>query len=220
MAFFGRRRRSASEQNEPEEADLPLEPEQDAAESDEPQPGPKDSEGVPIPAGYVDLGSLFVPPVPGMQVRAQFEEDGKTLHRIMLILGTSGIRVSVAAAPRSGGVWDELRQQLADGVSSQGGKVTEVDGRYGKELQVRLPVQLPNGSQGFTPMRFIGVEGPRWVTRLDVQGAAAAGDKEQEEACDQVIDQLIVNRGSEPRVRLSLLPLQLPRDAARATDQS
>ncbi len=216
MALFGRRKRSDSqepERDEPRVAEVP-------AESVEDRVGPRDSDGEPIPAGYVDLGSLFVPPVPGMQVRAQFEADGKTLHRIMLVLGTSGIRVSVAAAPRSGGVWDELRAQLAHGVENQGGKVSEVEGRYGTELRVQLPVQLPNGSQGFTPMRFIGVEGPRWVTRLDIQGAAASGDAAQEEACDDVIDRLIVNRGGEPRVRLSLLPLQLPREAAAAAEQA
>lgn len=211
MAWFGRRKDSGEDQDMP----APAETGQDRDQALHQGAGPKDSGDAGPPPGYVDLGSLFVPPVPGMQVRAQFEADGKTLHRIQLVLGTSGIRVSVAAAPRSGGVWTELREQFSESVRQQGGSVEEAEGRYGTELQVRLPVQLPNGSQGFSPMRFIGIEGPRWIVRLDIQGAAAAGDAEQIEACDKVIDQLIVNRGSEPRVRLSLLPMQLPKDAAK-----
>lgn len=208
MAFFGRnRRREPSDEELPEETEIEAKPQRDI--------GPRDSDGQGPPAGYVDLGSLFVPPIPGMQVRAQFEADGTTLHRIQLILGTSGIRVSVAAAPRSGGVWTELRDRLAASVTSQGGTVEESQGRYGTELDARLPVELPGGKRGFTPTRFIGIEGPRWIIRLDIQGAAAAGDQEQMEACNQVIDQLVVNRGSDPRVRLSLLPLQLPKDTSQ-----
>ncbi len=216
MALFERRQKK--ERDLSELADR-AEQEQ-VVDAHEERVGPLDSEGHGPPQGYVDLGSLYVPPVPGMQVRALFEADGKTLHRIQLILGTSGIRISVAAAPRSGGVWDELRGQLMESVEKQGGSHQEVEGRYGMEILARLPVELPNGARGFTPTRFIGVEGPRWVVRLDVQGAAAAGDPEQVAICDAVIDRLIVNRGGEPRVRLSLLPLQLPKDVSPAGESS
>lgn len=177
--------------------------------------GPKDSDGQGPPKGYVDLGSLYVPPVPGMQVRAQFEADGKTLHRIQLILGSSGMRVFVAAAPRSGGVWPELREQLAASVVKQGGTAEEVAGRYGTELHAKLPVRLANGEEGQTPVRFLGLEGPRWIVRVDIQGAAATGDEAQEKLCHFVIDNLIVNRGNEPRVRLSLLPLTIPKETVQ-----
>lgn len=197
------------------EAEPTVEVELDPAEVLE-EPGPKDSGGEGPPSGYVDLGSLYLPPIPGMQVRAQFEEDGKTLNRIQLVVGTSGIRVSVAAAPRSGGVWPELLDQLAKSVEQQGGTSTVAEGRYGEELQAKVPVQLPNGKKGFTPVRFLGIEGPRWIVRLDVQGPAASGDAEQEELCYQVIDNMVVNRGPDPRVRLSLLPFLLPQGGVEA----
>ncbi|MSS84831.1 DUF3710 domain-containing protein [Actinomycetaceae bacterium WB03_NA08] len=179
--------------------------------------GPSDSEGKMCPDGYLDLGALYVPAIPGMQLRAQFEGDKKTLRRILLISGTSGIQVSVAAAPRSGGMWEELREQVAQSIRQMNGSVTEVETKYGIELDANIPVRLPDGGEGKQPMRIIGIEGPRWLLRIDLQGGAAAGDEAQRAQCEEIIDRFIVNRGSEPRVRLELLPLALPRSGDNET---
>ncbi len=216
MTFFGRKR---NRKRQEDAARVEAEAQEVTGQSDIPVsvPGPRDSEGKPAPSGYVDLGSLYVPSVPGMQLRAQFEADKVSVRRILLVVGTSGIQVSVAAAPRSGGVWSELSQQIEQSFLKAGGTVEFVEGRYGTELQAVAALTLPNGGKGMSPMRVIGVEGPRWVARIDIQGAAAAGDEEQAALCDEIIDQLIVHRGSEPRVRLESLPMKLPRER-RATE--
>lgn len=207
MTFFRRKK----DRPQPEAADQ-TEVEVVAVEDEPEVVGPKDSGGRPAPKGYVDLGSLYVPSVSGMQLRAQFESDKETVRRILLIVGTSGIQVTVAAAPRSGGVWDELREQIQTSFVQAGGKAEIVEGRYGKEIRGLTAVKLPNGATGMSPVRIIGIEGPRWLVRIDIQGAAAAGDEEQAANCDEIIDQLIIHRGSEPRVRLEGLPMRLPRE--------
>lgn len=211
MAIFRRNRRVEEKLESVFENDLSTTPEKERQE----QVGPRDSGGAPAPEGFLDLGAIYVPTIPGIQLRAQFESDKTTLRRILLVTGTSGIQVSIAAAPRSGDIWPELSEQISASIANSGGNVSQVEGRYGQELQGKVPVQLPDGSKGMVPLRIVGIEGPRWVARIDIQGAAAAGDEEQIEACHQIIDQLIVNRGSEPRVRLELLPLRLPKGAAK-----
>lgn len=174
------------------------------------QTGPRDSGGELCPSGYVDLGALYVPAEPGIQLRAQFEADKKTLRRILLVTGNSAIQLSVAAAPRSGGVWDELREQVVASIEQMNGTAELVETRYGTELAAMVPVRLPDGGEAHQPLRIIAIEGPRWMLRADLQGAAASGDAEQRERCESILDRLIVNRGSEPRIRLELLPLTLP----------
>ncbi len=216
MGLFGRRsKRSSQGQDAPEEPSSSVEAEsQDLTSEDGGPAGPADSEGRGAPQGYVDLGSLYVPRLPGLQLRGKVGPDKTTLNRILLVLGSSGITVSVAAAPKSAGAWEELSGQISTSISAAGGQVTKSEGPFGQELNARIGVQLPDGTKGLTPLRVIGVEGPRWVLRIDVQGAAAAGNEEEAAACEDLIRSLIVNRGSEPKIRFEILPLTLPKDAA------
>ena len=61
------------------------------------------------------MGAILLPSRPGMQLRTQVADDGTTVLQILVVLGNSGIQMSVAAAPRSGGVWDELRDEIRAG---------------------------------------------------------------------------------------------------------
>lgn len=213
MGLF--RRKARREDEQADEAEKAAAERHSDAESDveESARGPRDSEGLPAPDGYVDLGALYVPRLPGLQLRGKFEADKSTLYRMLLVLGTSGVTVSVAAAPKSGGAWTELSDQIAASISASGGVVEKVDGRYGTELRAKVGATLPDGTKGYSPLRIVGVEGPRWIARLDIAGAAAAGDAKAMEACEKLIDSLIVNRGDSPRIRFEVLPLTLPRDA-------
>ncbi len=219
MALFGRRKKKPSARTQPAEDQGGPE----RAGTDEARVasvrsglGPQDSGGQPAPENYIDLGALHVPRVPGLQLRGSFEGDNKVLNRMLLVLGSSGVGVSIAAAPKSGGAWPELAEQIETAITAAGGESERTQGKYGMELQVKVASALPDGSKGLSPLRIIGVEGPRWLARLDIQGAAAAGDAEQTEAVEELIDALIVNRGPEPRIRFELLKMQLPKEAADA----
>lgn len=210
MAFFRRKAKQSDDGygSNPEDA---LEgPEEDGGTQTR---GPRDSGGAPAPSGYVDLGALYVPRLPGLQLRGKFEADKTTLFRMLLVLGTSGVTVSVAAAPKSGGAWSELSDQIESSIVAGGGVVERQVGPYGNELHAKVAASLPDGTKGFSPLRIIGVEGPRWVARLDIAGAAASGNDGQMAACEALIDQLIINRGDSPRIRFEVLPLTLPKDA-------
>ena len=95
-----------------------------------------------------------------MQIRAQAGEDGQSIIRIMLVLASSGLQFSIAAAPRSGGTWDELRPQIRAAYEEGGSTVREKHTRYGDELEVDEAVTLPDGKKGNT--RTVGSRESTW----------------------------------------------------------
>ena len=208
--MFGRKKRHADQQEAPQAPALPT------PEDDDPlweQPGPRNAGEVDTSDGYVDMGSILFPAVPGMQLRTQLADDGSTVLQILVVLGNSGVQMSVAAAPRSGGVWDEVREEIRSGFASQGASVTDVESRYGDELLVDMPMRMPDGRSGTSRMRIIGREGDRWFARIDVLGPAAASP-EAGAHIEKVIDRIVVRRDKHPRTRLELLPLHVPGGAA------
>ena len=161
------------------------------------------------------MGSILFPAVQGMQLRTQVADDGTTVLQILVVLGSSGIQMSVAAAPRSGGVWEELREEIRKGFEDQGAKVADYPTRYGNELLVDMPMQMPDGRSATSRMRIIGREGDRWFARIDILGPAAANAEAGVEI-EKVIDRIVVRRDDYPRTRLELLPVHLPAGAQDA----
>ncbi|HEX8768149.1 MAG TPA: DUF3710 domain-containing protein, partial [Jatrophihabitans sp.] len=84
----------------------------------------------------------------------------------------------------------------------------EQDGEFGVELAGRLPVP-----GGLTPVRFLGVDGPRWFVRAMLAGAPAMEDEEAKPFLD-AFRGLVVVRGTDPLPVRDPVPLQLPREAA------
>ncbi|MGO3796312.1 MAG: DUF3710 domain-containing protein [Pauljensenia sp.] len=217
--MFGRSRHqqdqaSGAEGPGPEEDHLPRLSEEDPIWS---TPGPRTPDEVDTTSGYVDMGSLLIPAIPGMQLRTQVAPDGKTVLRALVVLGSSGIQISVAAAPRSGGVWDEVRDQIRTGMESDGATVVPSTTRYGEELLADMLVTLPDGSRATSRMRVIGREGPRWFVRIDVLGPAAQ-TLEAGAEIEKAIDRLVIVRDDLPRARLDLLPLHVPEGAVEVPD--
>lgn len=210
--MFGRKKKTETVPAPVEEAPLPRLGDE-AAIWDE--PGPRSADEVDASVGYVDMGSILLPAVKGMQLRTQVADDGKTVLRALVVLGDSGLQISAAAAPRSGGVWDEVRSQIRAGLEADGASVDEVDGRYGAELYADIPVDMPDGRTATSRMRIIGREGERWFSRIDVLGPAAQSPEAGREI-ERVLDRIVIVRDSQPRARLDLLPVHVPGEAVEA----
>lgn len=175
--------------------------------------GPRDVSEVDTSIGYVDHGCVLVPRIEGLRIAPLGSlTDGKAAG-IRIGLGTSLIEVEVYAAPRSGGVWTEVRHSLRELAQSMGASVTSSTGRYGVEQQISIPVNLPDGGKGQTLVREIGHEGPRWMSRIKILGEAVT-DPQTAHRCEMVIDRLVIVRGSEPRARLEHLPVTFESESA------
>ena len=204
--MFGRKKKTAPSEVEQVE-ELPRLADEDADIWSE--PGPRNYGEVDTSEGYIDMGAILFPAVQGMQLRTQVADDGTT------VLGNSGIQMSVAAAPRSGGVWEELREEIRKGFEEQNAKVADIRTRYGDELLVDMPMQMPDGRSATSRMRILGREGDRWFARIDILGPAAA-NAEAGVDIEKVIDRIVVHRDDHPRTRLELLPVRLPVGAQEA----
>lgn len=174
--------------------------------------GPWDIAAAPDLDGRIDLGAVKIPKRDGLQVRMELDKKTRRVVAVNLALDGSSLQVQAFAAPRSEGLWDELREEIAGSIRSQGGTVEERDGVFGAELLARLPVRMPDGRSGTRPARFIGVDGPRWFLRGVVTGKGTV-ETDAAEVMEQIFASIVVDRGSEPRPPRELLTLHLPGQA-------
>jgi len=226
---FRRRKEREDAIDELDEAEGPDEQVEDTQEPDDsgqpsgyslppaPRPdGPWDVSETKEPGqGRVDLGGLFVPGVDGMELRV--EVAGESIVAATVVLRDSAIQLQAFAAPKSEGIWGEVREEIASGITQQGGVVDEVEGPLGWELRAQVPVQLPDGTNGVQLVRFVGCDGPRWFLRgvISGQGAvqpAAAG------VLEAIFRDTVVVRGEAPMAPRDPIVLKLPNDAQMVPD--
>ncbi|WP_026550796.1 DUF3710 domain-containing protein [Arthrobacter sp. Br18] len=174
--------------------------------------GPFDSTEKDSLDGYIDLGALRIGAAEGLQLRLEVEEKTKRVIAVTLDLNGSTLQLQAFAAPRTGGIWDEIREQIGLSVGSQGGTVAEKPGTFGTELIAKLPAQLPDGQPGHRVARFVGVDGPRWFLR-GVFGGRASIDAAAAAPIESLFRSVVVVRGDHPLPPRELLQLRLPKDA-------
>lgn len=156
----------------------------------------------------LNLGSMRIPMPKGTQVQVEMGDQGpKMVH----IVTPSGRFTPVAfAAPRTGGLWEESAEEIADGMRAEGMPVRFEEGPWGKEI-------VGTGSNGV--IRIIGVEGPRWLFRATL--AAPTG---REEAMAQlgreIVARSFVYRGNEPVLAGNSLQVVLPQQLAAQVQQA
>lgn len=174
--------------------------------------GPWDS-GEEVPPGpRVDLGALRLPGVHGMELRMEIDKKSGTVTAVGVTIDGSTLQMQAFAAPRTEGIWDEIREEIGESVRKQGGAVDDVPGPFGRELLARLPVRTPEGRTGHRPARFVGVDGPRWFLRGVITGRAAV-DEDAAGTLEDLFRRTVVVRGSEARAPRDLLALTLPHQA-------
>ncbi|WP_422752725.1 DUF3710 domain-containing protein [Micromonospora sp. WMMD708] len=179
----------------------------DAYETAGPARGPYDVAEAPDDVQRLDLGSLHIPAVPGVEVRVQADPQG-VVQQVVLVHGDNALQLGVFAAPRSEGIWDEVREEIRQSLIADGATAQEARGEYGVELHAR--VRTPDGP---TDLRFVGIDGPRWMVRGVYQGAAAT-DPAAAGPLATCLDGLVVDRGQEAKPVREPLPLRLPREMA------
>jgi hypothetical protein len=175
----------------------------------------KSPEGDP---SYIDLGPLLVRAQDAFSIQLPAEGENGEIASAVLVAEDSALELRAFAATRSGGLWDEVRDDLILEVTRLGGTSEQVDGPFGPELLVRVPVELPDGEQGFQPSRIVGIEGPRWMLRGTFLGAAGL-DPSDEGALMEALRDVIVVRGSEARIAREALLLTLPDNAVPTPDE-
>lgn len=194
----------------------------DAGDNDEPEAprvapapkGPWDSADVDDEVTRLDLGPLQVPVPPGCEIRVEMQED-HTVTAATLVQGNSGLQIHVFAAPRTEGIWADVRDEIVESLKGSGGSAEPVDGPFGPELRARIPAEIPGQGVQLQAARFVGIDGPRWFLRGLFTGPAAT-DPVQARVLESAFRDVVVVRGGEAMAPRDLLPLKLPKEALAA----
>ena len=199
--------------------------------------GPWDSQDDSVPEmERVDFGAIQVPIGEGIEIQVNVEaveqdEEGNPVGgrivAVTVVHGESGLQVQPFAAPKKTGIWEDVRRETAEEIKQAEGETQEADGPFGTELHGMVPVAIPEemldqvppeiAEQGFgwQPVRFMGVDGPRWFLRGVLSGAALE-DEEQARLMEQIFAHIVVARGDAPMPPRELLELRLPAEAQEA----
>jgi hypothetical protein len=164
----------------------------------------------------VDLGSLQVPVLEGTDIQLVFAEQHGAWVTVRHQL--SELQLQAFAAPKRSGLWDEVRGEIVAEIGGAGGQAEEREGPFGTELVARVPAEPGQPATGMRPIRFVGVDGPRWFLRGLFAGAAAA-DPAAAAPLEAVFRGVVVVRGEQPMPPRDLLELRLPPEAAAALEE-
>lgn len=153
----------------------------------------------------VDLGGLRIPHDERVRIQVQAEPSTGTVSQLTLLTGDSAVQVQPYAAPRTGGMWADIRQQITSSINSSGGLVEQGEGSYGTEIRAQVAGQEGKAQ----PARFCGIDGPRWFVRLVFLGKAAR-DESAAAVLDEVVRGMVVVRGGDAMPMGNAIPLRVP----------
>lgn len=176
---------------------------------DRPQgkPGPYDYDEVAelletVSEQRLDLGSVLLPVPPGGQLQVEMTPEGQP-QAVHLATEHGRITVAAYAAPKTSGQWRLVAADLADSLRKDGARVSIENGPWGREL-----LALTEGAD----LRFIGVDGYRWMVRLVAAGPSGAANDGSPlvKAARAILSETVVRRGEDPLPVREPLPVVLP----------
>ncbi|MFI6482014.1 DUF3710 domain-containing protein [Nonomuraea sp. NPDC050663] len=192
--MFRRRRREQTQEASAEVAEMRASGPWD---SDEPHPATE----------RIDLGGLRVPPSGDFELRLAVMGD--QLVGVIAVQGDSSLQLQALAAPKSGGLWEEVKTKIAGQLTS----AEHRDGPFGTEIAGQVQAE---GQTRAT--RHIGVEGPRWLLMAVVSGPAAT-DESLAEPFEAYLRDVVVVRGQEPMAKEETIPLRRPNERAAQAEE-
>ncbi|HQR80056.1 MAG TPA: DUF3710 domain-containing protein [Actinomycetota bacterium] len=177
--------------------------------------GPFDASALPDDEiDRVDLGGLQIPIVDNMQLTLDgHNEETNTFAIATVILEEqqAALQLMAVAAPRSGGFWAEVMDEIEADITQAGGSMSRSEGRFGPELAGDVPTQDPQGNTVMQTARFVGAEGNRWFIRGMFLGQAATSPA-MGEFFEDILAGCVVNRGERPMAPGDLIALTPPQD--------
>ncbi|TVT39945.1 DUF3710 domain-containing protein [Amycolatopsis rhizosphaerae] len=206
MGIFGRKRRSGGRHAMPERAAVA------EAEDDYEEPAPAVTEG-PFDVAdapedgipRIDLGSVQVPVPDGSQVQVEMDPAAGGVRAVHVVTPHGQVTVSAYAAPKSGGLWAEVGDELTAQLRADGAKVSPGEGEWGFELSALI---------GDVALRFVGVDGPRWMLRGVIAGPQSLA-ADAPATLREIVRGTVVVRGDAPMPVRTPLPITLPEAVAQ-----
>jgi len=165
-------------------------------------PGPRDISDEVDTSSMLDLGAVFLPNIPGLEVHLDLDPRLGVGKSVSLHLNMTIAEVQVFAAAGNEDPWAIMRDAIVSGLREQKVDCSIEMGRFGTEIYAVMPTVDLDGNVHVQPVRFVGARGSRWLVRVVISGDGALlsthATTGSESAIDDVISQLIINRGEDP----------------------
>ena len=152
--------------------------------------------------GRLDLGSVLIPMPEAGQVQVELTQTGVP-SAVWVVTPNGRFTIAAYAAPKSAGLWREVATELAESLRKDSAQVSIESGPWGREV-----VGTAAGA-----VRFIGVDGYRWMIRCVVNAGHETIAAVTAEARNALAD-TVVRRDSTPLPVRTPLPVQLPEPMA------
>jgi hypothetical protein len=186
------------------------EPDEAVAASAEPEDtavdGPFDIEDFDDPGqaalARLDLGSVLIPVPETGQLQIELTETGVP-SAVWVVTLNGRFTIAAYAAPKTAGLWRDVATELADALRKDSAKVTIETGPWGREVV----------GTGTGAVRFIGVDGYRWMIRCVINGSPETVEALADEARNALAD-TVVRRDDTPLPVRTPLPVVLPEPMA------
>lgn len=180
--------------------------------------GPLNSYEVANDGTRLVLGSIWVPMKSGLDVRAEIDQTNGQLVSISLVYENSIATVEVFAAAKDHDSWSETRYEIAARLEETKVQPKMVNGNFGAEIHAVMPTYDQQGNATIQAVRFLGINGDRWFMRIVVSGQAAT-DEFATKKLDELIADLVIDRGEAPMAPGTKLPITYP-DQVKPEPQS
>jgi hypothetical protein len=168
--------------------------------------GPFDIDDFDDPAvatqGRHDLGSVLIPVDETAELAVEVNQDGVPTM-VWMVTPNGRYNFTAYAAPKSGSLWREVVTEVAESLRNEAAQVTIENGPWGREV-VGVMTKGPEP----VVMRFIGVDGYRWMIRGAAVGSPESADAIANDVRKAMAD-TVVRRGETPMPVRFMLPLQL-----------
>ncbi|CAN5847323.1 DUF3710 domain-containing protein [soil metagenome] len=152
--------------------------------------------------GRLDLGSVLIPLPAAGQVQVELSPTGVP-STVWVVTPNGRFTIAAYAAPKTAGLWREVATELAESLRKDSAQVSIETGPWGREV-----VGSAAGA-----LRFIGVDGYRWMVRCVINGTHESIAALVAEARSALAD-TVVRRGDTPLPVRTPLPVQLPEPMA------
>ena len=139
----------------------------------------------------LDLGALFLPNIPGLEVHLDLDPRSGVGKSVSLHLNMTIAEVQVFAAAANEDPWASMRDAIVSGLREQKVDCTIEMGRFGTEIHAVMPTVDLDGNAHVQPVRFVGVRGSRWLVRVVISGDGALVHANQENHALVEIDEVI-----------------------------
>lgn len=153
-------------------------------------------------SSMLDLGAVFLPNIPGLEVHLDLDPRSGLGKSVSLHLNMTIAEVQVFAAAANEDPWASMRDAIVSGLREQKVDCTVEMGRFGTEIHAVMPTVDLDGNAHVQPVRFVGVRGSRWLVRAVISGDGALPATQHSNDAgpdiDDVISKLVINRGEEP----------------------